>query len=582
MQETSISYHISFVEPQAHYAEVKVDIKNFPQEYIDLKMPVWTPGSYLVREYSRHVENFYAIHDAEQAVLHEKTSKNTWRVHHQGQDITVHYRLYGFETSVRTNFIDDQHAFLSSAATFMYIDGYLDHPVTVHIEQPEYWTKISTGLTKTDEANTFYAADFDILFDSPIEIGNQDVWTFEAAGVPHEFAMVGGGNYDKDKLSKDITKIVEEETKLWGSNPNDRYVFVTHNYQHAAGGLEHLNSTILAASRNAYNRPTAYRNFLGLVAHEYFHLWNVKRLRPKALGPFDYETENYTSLLWMMEGFTSYYDNLILRRCAFCDEYDYLQLLAQDFNTVYNRPGYAVQSAGLASFDAWIKHYRPDENSHNNSISYYNKGAMLSAAMDIKIIADSKGRKRLDDVLKAAYEQFYLLENRGFEEDEFKQLAEEATSVDLTEIFQAVYKTEELDYNSYFNRIGYELIDLNADQKTLSLGIRTATQDGKIIIKAVDRNSSAWHAGLNVNDEIIAIDSTRVDLTGQVLEDALQSTHYGQYLDMMVARDGIIRTIKTMVGHNSRKNFVIQRKKNATEEEQRHGKLWLSLGEEKK
>lgn len=578
MQETSISYHISFVEPQAHYAEIAVHIKGFSGEYIDLKMPVWTPGSYLIREYSRHVEGFHVVSNSNQLIPHRKTAKNTWRIDHHGQDSTVHYRLYGFETSVRTNFIDDAHAFLSSAATFMYIDDYLHHPVTVHIDLPDYWSHISTGLAKTSEPNVFFADNFDILFDSPIEIGNQDVWTFEAAGVPHEFAMVGGGTYDKDKLSEDITKIIEEETKLWGSNPNDRYVFITHNYQNAAGGLEHLNSTVLAASRNSYNKPTSYRNFLGLVAHEYFHLWNVKRLRPKPLGPFDYEAENYTSMLWIMEGFTSYYDNLILRRCDFCDEQDYLQMLVQDFNTVYNRPGYAIQSAGLASFDAWIKHYRPDENSPNSSISYYNKGAMLSVAMDIKIIADSKGQKRLDDVLRAAYATFYLNEDRGFEEDEFKELAEEITGVDLTEIFEAVYKMEELDYNNYFNRVGYELVDLHAENKTLSLGIRTAYQEGRLFIKGVDRDSSAWNAGLNVNDEIIGLNNLRIDTAGQGLDEIIQSTYYGQQIDVMISRDGIIRSIPTMVGYNTKKAFVIRQKESAVAEERGLGRVWLSIG----
>lgn len=578
MQDSAINFYVSFIEPQAHYVEIGINLQGFEGSFLDLKMPTWTPGSYLIREFSRHVESFTARGADDEVIKHEKTAKNTWRVFHDGRPVSIHYRVYGFEISVRTNFIDDSHAFLSPAGTFMYVDGYLHHPSTVHIDLPHYWKHISTSLPKNPGApNIFYAENFDILFDSPIEIGNQDIWTFDAAGVTHEFAMVGGGNYDKKELSADIQKIVEEETSIWGSNPNDRYVFITHNYQNGGGGLEHLNSTVLGASRNAYRQRATYNNFLGLVAHEYFHLWNVKRLRPKVLGPFDYEAENYTSLLWIMEGFTAYYDNLIIRRCDFVDENEYLALLASDFNTVYNRPGYKIQSAGQASFDTWIKQYRPDENSSNTSISYYNKGAMLAMAIDLKVLAETKGEKRLDHILKAAYARFYLEDNRGFEEDEFKQLAEEVSGVDLSEIFEAVYQIEELDYNRYLQPVGYEIIDLNAERKSPSLGIRTAYHEGRMIIKGVDRDSSAWHAGLNVNDEVVGINGIRIDPTGAELENAIQHATYGEYVDILVARDGVIRTIPTVVGYSTKKSFSIRRRENADESEQRLGRLWLSL-----
>lgn len=573
-RKTTIKYEISFIEPQAHYAEVTLILNGFESDSLDLKMPVWTPGSYLVREFSRHVEGFHAETSDAASIQHEKISKNTWRIFNNGKNAVVKYRLYGFETSVRTNFIDDSHAFISPAGTFFYVDGLLDHASTVYINLPDYWTKISTGLPEI-EHHTFEAENFDILYDSPFEIGNQDVWTIDANGIPHEFAMVGGGNYDKDQLTADVQKIVAEETRIWGSNPNDRYVFVTHNYQQAYGGLEHLNSTILASSRNAYQQKLSYDNYLTLVAHEYFHLWNVKRLRPAPLGPFDYEQENYTSLLWIMEGFTSYYDNLITYRCAFRDEEDYLQTLAQEFNLVYNRPGYALQSAGLSSFDTWIKQYRPDENSANTSISYYNKGAMLSVALDLKIISESRGEKRLDNVLKAAYEQFYLKEQRGFEEAEFQALAEEVSGVDLSEIFHAVYANEELDYNKYFNGVGYELIDLLAKNKTLSLGIRTANNDTRIIIKGVDRNSSAWKAGLNVNDEIIGINGVRLDPAGRELEQVIQHGELGQIIEILIARDGIIRTIAVPLAYSDKKSIQIRRNTSAKEAEKTLGKVWL-------
>ena len=270
MVDSSIHFRISFIEPQAHYVEVEVIINNFTQEFVNLKMPVWTPGSYLIREYARHVESLTASVDSE-LVRSEKINKNTWRIKNKKGTLRVRYRVYGFEVSVRTNFIDIDHAYLNPAATFMYIEGAINHASTVEIILPEYWKKISTGLPQQNsKPNTFLAENFDILFDTPIEIGNQDTWTFDAAGVQHEFAMVGGGDYNKNKLTQDVTRIVEVETELWGENPNDRYVFITHNRHHGSGGLEHLNSTVLGATRFAYNIESSYKSYLSLIAHEYF------------------------------------------------------------------------------------------------------------------------------------------------------------------------------------------------------------------------------------------------------------------------------------------------------------------------
>lgn len=578
-EESSIHFHVSFTEPQAHYVNVKMTIKGFRnQEYIDVKMPVWTPGSYLIREYARHVEQFAAQSESQDQLEFQKINKNTWRIYNSAEDLVVNYSVYGFETSVRTNHIDDSHAFLSPAATFLHVADQIHHEVTITIDLPKTWTKISTGLQKSEsDLFTYYAANFDVLYDAPFELGNQDVWSFDAANVHHEFAMVGPGNYDKDRIARDVTKIVEEETRIWGSNPNDFYVFITHNYQIGSGGLEHLNSTVLGATRSGYNQDVFYKNYLSLVAHEYFHLWLVKRLRPKPLGPFNYDEENYTSLLWIIEGFTAYYDNLITRRCGFRDERDYLQMLALEFNTVYNRPGFEYQSVGLASFDTWIKQYRPDENSANTSISYYNKGAMLAVALDTKIIRETNGLYRLDDVLKAAYTHFYLIEGRGFEEKEFQLLAEEVTGVSLSEIFGAVYSLKELDYNSYFNPMGYELVDLNENNQSLSLGIKTANNDTRILIKAVDRHSGAWHAGLNVNDEIIGVNGYRLDPNGRELEHIIHDSHAGDVIDVLVARDGVLKTIPVTLSYSDKKAYVIQPLENRSEEQRRLGSIWLSL-----
>ncbi|QQT24533.1 M61 family metallopeptidase [Sphingobacterium spiritivorum] len=577
MANSSIAFQVSFSEPQAHYADIKMSVSNFNQDYIDVKMPVWTPGSYLIREYAKNLESFRAKDADDKPLAFEKLSKNTWRVFAGKQDIHIDYRVYCFEVSVRTNFVDDTHAFIVPAATFFYIDGHLSHDSEVTLIPYQNWDKISTGLAAVqDKTNTYYAPDFDILFDSPIEVGNQDIWHFEAAGIPHEFAMVGGGNYDKDRLSQDLKLIIEEETSIWGTNPNDRYVFITHNYYSGGGGLEHLNSTVLGATRNGYNQETIYKNFLSLAAHEYFHLWNVKRLRPKALGPFDYEAENYTTGLWIMEGFTAYYDNHIIRRCGFTSEDEYLQLLAAEFNTVYNRPGYELQSVGMSSFDTWIKQYRPDENSINTSISYYNKGAMLACALDLSIIAHSNGKQSLDDVIRAAYQRFYVEKGRGFEEEEFRKLTKEVTGQDFQEIFEAVYAHEELDYNRYFNLAGYEMVDTLADAKTHSLGIVLSKNDQRVMITHVERGSTGWAGGLSVKDELIAINDVRLDPAGRELEYALNSGNAGDTLNILVARDGLMRELKIMIGISNKKSLKISPLPAATAQQKQLAQYWLN------
>ncbi len=574
---SSIAFHLSFSEPQAHYVDVQMILHGFQdREYLDVKMPVWAPGSYLVREYAKNVERLQVQTDKGVPVRLEKTNKNTWRIFTKGQDVYIRYSVYAFERSVRTSFIDAQHAFLSPVGIFLYVSEQLDHPVQITIDLPSGWHKISTGLPKVSDYS-FLAEDFDILYDSPFEIGNQDTWLFEVDGTLHECAMVGKADYDKDQLSLDIARIVREENKIWGLNPNDYYLFITHHSSSSSGGLEHLNSTVLATPRFHYSNSLTYKAYLSLVAHEYFHLWHVKRLRPKALGPFNYDVENYTTALWIMEGFTAYYDNLIIRRCGFYDEMEYLQQLAADFNTVYNRPGYEIQSAASASFDTWIKQYRPDENSHNTSISYYNKGAMLAAALDLKIIAHTGGTKRLDDILRLAYERFYLIDSRGFEEQEFQELAEEVTDMDLSEIFQAAHQLIELDYNSYLNAVGYEILDANKESKSLSLGIKISNNDIRVIIKNIDRDSAAWLAGLQVDDELIAIAGYRIEGNGRAIDYVLGSAQPGDEVQIVVARDGLLETIPVKLQYADKRSFSIQRLENASEEQRRLGDIWLTL-----
>lgn len=536
--QVKIGFEVSFREPQAHYAEVKMNIGGLVKDYIDVKMPVWTPGSYLIREFPKSVEDFSATASGK-SVKTQKIDKNTWRVYSaKSSAVQIEYRVYAFEISVRTSFIDASHGFLSPTSIFMFPDGLIKTPSTVKIIPHKTWSKVSTGLEKIAGDFTYRAKDFDILFDSPIEVGNQDVFEFTAAGVKHEVAMYGGGNYDKEKLKVDMAKIVEEATAVYGENPNKYYVFIVHNYATGGGGLEHLNSTTLGASRNGYNTPRGYNSFLGLVAHEYGHLWNVKRLRPIALGPFDYSKENYTTDLWISEGFTSYYGSKFMYRAGFNTQAGFVSGVAGSIAGIENSAGAKKQSAAASSFDSWIIQYRPNENSKNMSISYYSKGEVIGALMDIEIAHATKGKKGLDDLMNAMYYQGKKL-NRGFTDAEFKAMAEKISGISFTDFWaKYVTGTAPVDYKKYFGFAGIIVKNENEGKTTPFLGISTKRTEGKLIVSGISRDSGAWIDGVNVNDELISIDGATPEIA-QDRSTILTKKEIGDVVKVSVIRDRI-------------------------------------------
>ena len=587
--QVKIGFEVSFKEPQAHYADVQMNISGLAKDYIDVKMPVWTPGSYLVREFEKSVEGFTASASGK-ALRVEKVRKNTWRVFSaKASDVKINYSIYAFEISVRTPFIDESHAFLSPTGIFMHPDGMIKSPSTVKIIPFKTWSKVSTGLTPVaGKQFTYSAPDFDWLYDSPIEIGNQDTFEFMASGVRHEVAMYGGGNYDKEKLKVDMAKIVEQATAVYGENPNKYYLFIVHNFNRGGGGLEHLNSTTLGATRNAYNTAAGYKGFLSLVAHEYHHLWNVKRLRPVALGPFDYDNENYTTNLWVAEGFTSYFENKYILRAGFEDPNGFVNGLAAATATVLNTPGAKVQSAASSSYDAWIIGYRPNENSKNNSISYYSKGEVIGILMDLEIINATKGAKSLDDVMKAMYLQCKTLK-RGYTDAEFKAMVEKISGISFTD-FWAKYVNGVVDaeYVKYFGYAGVNVSTENATPDKPVTGAAAQLVNDGLSVSSTTRGSAAWDAGLNVNDVIISLDDVSVGdalstiklRTPAVSLESLpvvSKKNIGDVLKLKVKRDGIEREISLTLKANPSVRLKATIDENASAAQKAVLKKWMGI-----
>jgi predicted metalloprotease with PDZ domain len=553
-----ISYSLKMPRPQNHYFQVEMQVEQVKQKTATVKLPVWAPGSYLVREFSRHLNQVKA-YSLQGAVLPvTKKTKNAWEIDLKGQtSFVLKYEVYAFELSVRTSFLDETHGFVSGPSMFMYLDGHKETGGELLVQPHASFKRISTGMSLKSEVKqgnnqTFTFDNYDQLVDCPIEIGNQYEFDFEAAGVKHTVAMYGEGNFDPERLKEDMAKIVEEETKVVGVNPNKRYVFIVHNVVGGDGGLEHCNSSVLSVDRWTYDGSN-YINFLNLVAHEYFHLWNVKRIRPIELGPFNYDQEVYTNYLWVMEGFTSYYDELILRRCGFYSQEEMLKKIQIAVNYVESSVGARVQPVAHASFDAWIKAYRPNENSSNTTMTYYSRGLIIASVLDAMIIKQSNGKECLDHLMKDLYQTYYMGKNRGFTDAEFKACLTKHTGQDMAEFFlKYIDGTEVIPYSMYFLPLGVEVSDVGGVKPVF--GANVAEEGGKVIIKSIRANSSAEDAGLSVNDEVIACMNYRVDKS--MLDALMNGAAVGDEFELTISRDKLMRKVLVKIIGQKRSTFI--------------------------
>ena len=581
-----ISFVLSMPQPQTHYFEVEMRLQNAAgatnarkNGYYDLKMPVWTPGSYLIREYAKNVESFVATVNG-QPVKSEKYRKNTWRVYTNADDLTVRYRVYAYEFSVRNSYLDDTHGYLNGATMFLYADALKNRPVTVTINPYKDWKKVATSLKPAGTAPfTYEAPDYDILVDSPIEIGNHATLSFTATGVPHTVAMYSNGplEYDANRLTADYKRICEAAATVVGEHPCTDYTFLVHHTAQGGGGLEHLSSTTLQTNRTAYATETSYKGFLTLVAHEYFHLWNVKRIRPVALGPFDYENENYTHMLWLSEGCTSFYEDYILRRAGFHTPHEYLKIVANDITGIENQPGNQVQSVAESSWDAWIKYYRPNENSANSTVSYYSKGAVMGTLLNLAILAGSNGQRSMDDLMRLLYTEYYKKQKRGFTDDEFRKAAEQVAGNSLADFFdKGINGTGPVNYNTYLQPVGMQLVNGGPPSADGFLGVSIPLNSPatRQVISAVRRGSAAEQAGLNVGDVLVSVDGGR--LTDDLLK-MLAGKKPGDVVKLSVNRGGILREFPITLIQNPLLSYRIEPLPNQTEAQKTLYNRWLYI-----
>lgn len=542
LMAVSIAYQIFPKDPAAHIFEVQLTVQTPDPAGQVFEMPAWIPGSYMIRDYARHVVSVRAESDGRDVSV-EKLDKSRWRTAATSRALTFILEIFAHDESVRGAHLDASHAFFNGTCVFPTVVGQEDAACSVDILAPEApfgkgWrvaTSMRRGTAKEYEFGRYMAADYAELIDHPVEIGLLTIGEFEANGIPHGIAIRGKTRVDMARLCRDLQTVCEHHLAFLGVPADlDRYLFLLNAPGSGYGGLEHRWSSSLICARD--NLPARgdegvsdeYRMFLGLVSHEYFHLWNVKRMKPAAFTPYDLSREVHTGLLWVFEGITSYYDDLALVRSGLITVDSYLELLGQTITRVQRGAGRRRQSIGASSFDAWTKFYKQDANAANAIVSYYAKGALVALCLDLKLRNETDDQVSLDDVMQAAWSRWGE-SGEGMPEDGLEKLCMDVSGVDLQDFFDATVRgTGKLPLESLLHTHGIDYIlrrssgaadkggktSGESNLPAVWLGATLGNRAGKPVFLAVHNGGPAEQAGVSPGDELVALDGLRIDIAG--------------------------------------------------------------------
>ena len=533
-----IHYKIGSTNPAGHYFDITLTIQNQDPDGQVLRLPAWIPGSYMIRDFARNIVEIEASCNNTRVLL-TQLDKSSWLLDNCEGPVSIIYRVYAWDLSVRTAHLDTTHGFFNGSSVFLEVVGQGDKPCSIEIIRPdiapdEQW-KLATTLTRSsgDEFGfgSFQAENYQELIDHPVEMGDFTQFDFIACGVRHDVILTGQFNCDQERLSTDLIKICEQHINMFGKPaPMSRYMFLVMVVGDGYGGLEHRSSTSLLCSRNNLPQPgqseltEEYRSFLGLCSHEYFHSWNVKRIKPAVFDSADLSREVYTPLLWAFEGITSYYDDLALLRCGCITRPDYLELLGQTMTRVERGFGKTRQSAAESSFNAWSKFYKQDENATNSIVSYYAKGTLIALCIDLKIRSMTENQQSLDDVMRTLWNK-YLQTGKGVNENSIQEIICSTVETDITDFLnQLIYQQVDLPLKELLEVISINLeyresagqLDkggkANSQLPACTLGANVKESDAGLQIISVKENSAAQQAGLSAGDTIIAINALRANM----------------------------------------------------------------------
>ena len=557
----SLHYTITPFDPKGHLFDVTLTIAQPEQPVQTVCLPNWIPGSYLIRDFSKHLIGLTAETLEQIPVELTLVDKSSWQFASDGQAVVLRYQVYAWDLSVRGAHFDESHAFFNGTSVFLAVENQRDTACSLELKatpftQENNW-KVATGLCTHQVDNqgfgTYQANDYNDLIDHPFELGTFTEIDFMACGIPHKMVLTGLFDCDEARLKQDLIKICETELNFFSPPmPIETYLFQVMVTGSDYGGLEHRNSTALMCSRNdlPYKGMTkatdGYLQFLELCSHEYFHTWNVKRIQPKVVQQADLSQPVYTNQLWWFEGITSYYDGLILQRAGLIDNSTYLNLLAKQMTRVYRMPGRFKQSVADSSLYTWTKFYQQDENAPNAIISYYTKGSLIALGLDLTIRQQTQGKKSLDDVILHLWQHFGQTEI-GLQEGQIEQICSEVSGLDLTDFFKRyLYGTEDIPFESLFTPFGIEfnlrpavnLADLGGGEKEdtqaqplMHIGANLMETPQKTVkITHVWQQQPAYHAGLSAGDELVAINQIKISSKQQV-ETLLKRSEKGTVWD---------------------------------------------------
>jgi predicted metalloprotease with PDZ domain len=564
-------------DPHRHEFHVRITVPDAGGEHADLRLPKWNPGSYNLTGAHKNVRGFAARSKSGEALPVEKLDEITWRVRHGGKPFSVEYRVYrGEYGGIGSAYLDDAMGFVNGVYVFMYLVGHKDRPVDLRVD-PLRGASVVTGLPR--KGGSFRASDYDVLVDSPIHVGKVDRGSFRIGKAPVELVFAGEGNYDKKTVTADVEKIVRAAADVFGGPkdgiPFSDYHFIYHLRPRNRGGLEHLNSTVIGHDPLGFSDPDRYVRFLSVTAHEFFHLWNVKRIRPAVLGPFAYEREVHTSMLWFSEGFTSYYAWLLLSRAGLTDEARTLDRLADTIEDLQSKPGRKLITVEQSSWETWA---RPDDAA-NTYFSYYTKGMLIGALLDLQLRASTDNEASTDTVYRELYRR-YLDTGKGIGPEELRSVFLSQAGSGKAEV-QAIFDRyvsglEELDYDRYLAHAGYRLEVKEKDVGGyLCAGVAQSGRNDLVELRQVEPGSPADRAGLATGDVLVALDGHRVfgdDARRQLHELAGGTRH-----ELTVFRGDRLLKRRVTIGSKGRRAYEIVPVQNPTQAQLEVRKQWLGI-----
>lgn len=563
-RNVQIRYALRVSNPGNHLFDVSMSITSIRATTVDVALPAWSPGAYSIRDYARNVQDFRATSATGKALSWEKVDKHTWRVRKEpDEQIELRYQVFSRD-------LTDVMAEVASPAVFMYVVNHKHVPVSLRYEVPSDWT-VYTGLEEKEGA--YSAPDYDVFVDAPAFLGKMKVLEFTtAAGVRHRLVFSKPDvALTENQVLQDIQDIVETGTRVFGKAPYRDYTFLFKVQPvTGSGGLEHLNSTRITVGENDFTNQTSYQRFLFVVAHEFFHLWNVKRIRPKVLGPFDYTQEVYTKDLWISEGITSYYANLLLARSGILTEQEYLDKISAEVNTFQQQPGRSLMSAEEASWNTWLR----SDNSAENSISYYTKGELVGLLLDLEIRSRTKGQKSLDDVMRYLMST-YADKGVGFPEGGFLKAVQTVAGSDFEEFFEMNARSrQELNYNRYLQHAGLT-IEVRRQPPDIWVGIEfERAETGSPRIRRTLPDSPARKAGLDAGDVLVAMSGVR--LTFENFRTRLHNHRLGEAVSLTVMRGDRMLTLNLVPVERQEQRWHIVENPQAKGEHVELRKAWLS------